>query len=81
MYSGDEGRDTLSRNHINALTADLVVVLPGGSGTLSELELVRPFTAIASASKQTDKKVCKGKSLKFLDRVGPPGPTTQSFLA
>ena len=28
MYSGDEGRDTLSRNHINALTADLVVVLP-----------------------------------------------------
>jgi predicted Rossmann-fold nucleotide-binding protein len=38
-YSGDEGRDTLSRNHINALTADLVVVLPGGLGTLSELQL------------------------------------------
>ncbi len=38
-YSGDEGRDTLSRNHINALTADLVVILPGGSGTLSELQL------------------------------------------
>jgi predicted Rossmann-fold nucleotide-binding protein len=41
MHSGDEGRDTLSRNHINALTADLVVVLPGGSGTLSELELAQ----------------------------------------
>ncbi len=26
-YSGYEGRDTLSRNHINALTADLVVIL------------------------------------------------------
>jgi predicted Rossmann-fold nucleotide-binding protein len=37
--SGGEGRDTLSRNHINALTADLVVILPGGSGTLSELQL------------------------------------------
>jgi len=23
-YSGDEGRDTLSRNHINALTAELL---------------------------------------------------------
>ena len=38
-YSGDQGLDTLSRNHINALTSDLVVVLPGGSGTYSELQL------------------------------------------
>lgn len=29
----------LSRNHINVLTSDAVLVLPGGSGTLSELEL------------------------------------------
>lgn len=28
-----------SRNHINVLTADALVVLPGGSGTLSELRL------------------------------------------
>lgn len=38
-YSGPRGRDPLSRNHIKALTSDLVVVLPGGSGTLSELQL------------------------------------------
>ena len=38
-FSGNEGTDPLSRNHINALTADLVVILPGGSGTLSELQL------------------------------------------
>jgi predicted Rossmann-fold nucleotide-binding protein len=38
-YSGNQGTDPLSRNHINALTADLVVILPGGSGTLSELQL------------------------------------------
>jgi predicted Rossmann-fold nucleotide-binding protein len=37
--SGKKGTDPLSRNHINALTADLVVILPGGSGTLSELQL------------------------------------------
>jgi SLOG cluster4 family len=35
-YSGNKGSDPLSRNHINALTAD---ILPGGSGTLSELQL------------------------------------------
>ena len=38
-YSGNQGSDPLSRNHINALTSDLVVVLPGGPGTLSELQL------------------------------------------
>jgi predicted Rossmann-fold nucleotide-binding protein len=38
-FSGNEGTDPLSRNHINALTADLVVILPGSSGTLSELQL------------------------------------------
>jgi predicted Rossmann-fold nucleotide-binding protein len=37
--SGEEGLDPLSRNHINALTSDLVAVLPGGNGTLSELQL------------------------------------------
>jgi predicted Rossmann-fold nucleotide-binding protein len=38
-YSGPKGRDPLSRNHINALTSDLIVILPGGSGTFSELRL------------------------------------------
>jgi predicted Rossmann-fold nucleotide-binding protein len=37
--SGNKGSDPLSRNHINALTADCVVILPGGAGTLSELQL------------------------------------------
>jgi predicted Rossmann-fold nucleotide-binding protein len=38
-YSGKLGLHDLSRNHINALTSDLVVVLPGGPGSLSELQL------------------------------------------
>jgi uncharacterized protein (TIGR00725 family) len=38
-YSGTQGKDNLSRNHINVLTSDVTVVLPGGSGTQSELEL------------------------------------------
>jgi predicted Rossmann-fold nucleotide-binding protein len=37
--SGDEGQDFYSRNHINVLTSDAVIVLPGGSGTKSECDL------------------------------------------
>lgn len=37
--SGRRGMEILSRNHINVLTSDVVVVLPGGGGTLSEFEL------------------------------------------
>jgi uncharacterized protein (TIGR00725 family) len=47
--SGDEGTAPLSRNHINVLSADLVVGLPGGGGTRSEMELAlryeRPVVA------------------------------------
>ena len=38
-FSGDRGLDPLSRNHINVLSADVVIVLPGGTGTRSEVEL------------------------------------------
>lgn len=34
--SGEQGRDAMSRNHINVLSAHALVVLPGGQGTASE---------------------------------------------
>ena len=37
--SGISGTDPRSRNHINILSSDVVVVLPGGEGTQSEAEL------------------------------------------
>jgi uncharacterized protein (TIGR00725 family) len=37
--SGSQGIDARSRNHVNVLTADLVVGLPGGDGTRSEMVL------------------------------------------
>jgi uncharacterized protein (TIGR00725 family) len=37
--SGAQGTDARSRNHVNVLTADVVVALPGGEGTRSEVEL------------------------------------------
>ncbi len=37
--SGVRGKSPASRNHINVLTSDVLIVLPGGAGTLSEVVL------------------------------------------
>ena len=41
--SGEQGEDTLSRNHINVLSCDAVVALPGSAGTASELALAARY--------------------------------------
>ena len=41
--SGEEGRDPMSRNHLNILSADVIVALPGGAGTRSEVELALQY--------------------------------------
>jgi len=38
-YSGKEGTDDLSRNHINVLSCAAIIALPGEDGTVSELSL------------------------------------------
>ncbi|HEU4997114.1 MAG TPA: hypothetical protein VFT29_19995 [Gemmatimonadaceae bacterium] len=38
-YSGLRGKDDLSRNHINVLTSDAVIALPGEQGTAAEVSL------------------------------------------
>jgi uncharacterized protein (TIGR00725 family) len=38
-YSGKQGTDDLSRNHINVLSCAAIVALPGDAGTVSELLL------------------------------------------
>ena len=47
--SGDEGTSPMSRNHINVLSARVIVALPGGAGTSSEVRLAlrygRPVVA------------------------------------
>lgn len=42
-HSGADGLDPMSRNHVNVLTADVVVALPGSAGTRSEVELARRY--------------------------------------
>ncbi|MFQ5482296.1 MAG: hypothetical protein ACE5ER_06015 [Nitrospinaceae bacterium] len=41
--SGKSGKDTASRNHIVVLTGDLVLALPGGAGTRSEILLAMEY--------------------------------------
>jgi uncharacterized protein (TIGR00725 family) len=42
-YSGERGTDPLSRNHINVLSSDAVVALPGAAGTASEVRLALEY--------------------------------------
>lgn len=48
-HSGTRGTDMSSRNHINILSSDVIVALPGGTGTASEASLAlrykRPIIA------------------------------------
>lgn len=38
-WSGERGTELGSRNHLNVLTSDVVVSLPGSAGTASEISL------------------------------------------
>jgi uncharacterized protein (TIGR00725 family) len=42
--SGEDGASDLSRNHINVLSSNVVVALPGGSGTESEIALAQRYS-------------------------------------
>jgi uncharacterized protein (TIGR00725 family) len=50
-FSGTRGVNDLSRNHINILSSDAIVALPGEAGTLSEIALAlrygRPIAGFA----------------------------------
>ncbi len=41
--TGTKGRSMLSRNRINILSSTVIIALPGGAGTLSEIELAIQF--------------------------------------
>jgi len=51
--SGSNGMDVRSRNHINILTATVIIALPGSAGTTSEVKLAlkyhRPVAAFLNA--------------------------------
>ena len=54
---GERGSEMDSRNHLNILSSDAVIALPGGAGTASEMELAlqygRPAAAFMASSSET----------------------------
>ncbi len=54
--SGCCGTEPMSRNHINLLTSDVIVALPGDAGTLSEVRLAvryeRPIIAFVESDQE-----------------------------
>ena len=52
--SGTSGTEPMSRNHINVLSSTVIIALPGGAGTASEVTLAlqygRPLIAFIDAS-------------------------------
>jgi uncharacterized protein (TIGR00725 family) len=47
--SGRQGTEPLSRNHINVLSSNVIIALPGGDGTRSEIMLALKYKAGAVA--------------------------------
>ncbi len=54
--TGSCGTEPMSRNHINLLTSDVIVALPGDAGTLSEVRLAvryeRPIIAFVESDQE-----------------------------
>ena len=52
FLTGNRGTESMSRNHINVLSSDVIIALPGGPGTAGEVQLAlrygRPIVVYAS---------------------------------
>ena len=55
--SGERGMEPMSRNHINILTSDLIVALPGDAGTLSEVRLPVSYERPVIAFVESDQEI------------------------
>ena len=55
--SGERGTEPMSRNHINVLTSDVIVALPGDAGTLSEVELAVRYERPVIAFVESDQEI------------------------
>jgi len=72
-YSGEQGTDDLSRNHINVLSCAAIVALPGEAGTVSEILLAvrygKPVVAYPPSSGFAEKIPASVKRVVSIDEV------------
>jgi uncharacterized protein (TIGR00725 family) len=66
---GEDPEGESSRNHINVLSADLVIALPGGPGTFAEVRLAREYGKPVIAF-LNEKESIKGHSIEQLAAEG-----------
>ena len=55
--SGERGTEPMSRNHINVLSSDVIVALPGDAGTLSEVRLALRYERPVIAFVESDQEI------------------------
>lgn len=74
-FSGIDGQHDLSRNHINILSSDVVVALPGGDGTVSEVALalrygkrIAAFAALPAQVQHFDPAVVRFSRIAEVER-------------
>ena len=71
--SGPSGTDPMSRNHINVLSSNVLVALPGGAGTASEVSLAlrygRPVVAYLGARDEIPNLPAAVRAESELERV------------
>ncbi len=87
-HLGKLGADAFSRNHVNVLTSDVVVALPGSSGTASEVALAveygRPLVLFGDLgrARHLPGTVAAASSvdevIAFVRRALPRAPTSPS---
>jgi ribonuclease HI len=79
---GERGSEPLSRNHVNVLTADLLIVLPGGAGTASEIELAlrygRPVLGLADRADDIPEQAA---GIRIASSVAELTPLIEAALA
>jgi uncharacterized protein (TIGR00725 family) len=77
--SGAEGESMASRNPINILSSDVVIVLPGGQGTASEARLAvkigRPMITLGERREGIAHAESVEEAVEFVGRVTGTGPS------
>jgi predicted Rossmann-fold nucleotide-binding protein len=70
--TGERGSEAMSRNHINVLSCDAVIALPGGAGTSSEVQLARRYQRPVAAyiDRRSDIPGLPAEVAVFLDLAG-----------
>jgi uncharacterized protein (TIGR00725 family) len=61
----DDWRNAPARNHINVLTADAIVSLPGGTGTQNELNMAAHYRSEGSRPRAERRTVLLGPAEEF----------------